>query len=213
MVGNLGKIHNEFSSEIESKPDVVINLYNKYTLTFNNINEFKSKDELLFFIEITWIYLKAIFQKDYYNETIDVTIKKLQLINKEIERLKAPDLKNDTYNAILLIQGMATYNLKDYKNSTPIFKYLSSIDPKNDNFRNWLNYSSYGQKLWLVNSINILCGLLIIIYFFSKEIIEIFEIRISILGIAMLGLFSNWGYEYYIKKSFRKTTEKKFNLK
>jgi hypothetical protein len=102
---------------------------------------------------------------------------------------------------------MATYRLRDYKTSTPIYKYLTSADPKNDSFKNWLNYSSYGQKIWLVNTINIVCGLLIVVYFFAKEYIELFEIRISILSIGFLGLMGNWAYEYYIKHSFRRTTK------
>jgi hypothetical protein len=207
MTSNIEKIYDDFRTDFENKPDYVIDFYSKNSLFFSNIKTFKNKEELRLFIEITWQYLNAIYQKDRFNDTVDNASRNLQLIEKEIDRLDANDLKDDWYNGVLHFKGMATYRLRDYKTSTPIYKYLTSADPKNDNFKNWLNYSSYGQKIWLVNTINIVCGLLIVVFFFAKEYIELFEIRISLLSIGFLGLIGNWAYEYYIKRSFRRTTK------
>ncbi len=207
MTTNIEKIYDDFRTDFENKPDFVIDFYSKNILFFSNIKTFKNKEELRLFIEITWQYLNAIYQKDRFNDTVDNANRNLQLIDNEIDRLNANDLKDDWYNGILHFKGMATYRLKDYKTSTPIYKYLTSAVPKNDSFKNWLNYSSYGQKIWLVNTINIVCGLLIAVYFFAKDYIELFEIRISILSIGFLGLMGNWAYEYYIKRSFRRTTK------
>ncbi len=207
MTTNIEKIYEDFRSSFEKKPDFVINFYSKNNLFFSNIKTFKNKEELRLFIEITWQYLNAIYQKDRFNDTVDNANRNLQLIDNEIDRLNANDLKDDWYNGVLHFKGMATYRLRDYKTSTPIYKYLTSADPKNGSFKNWLNYSSYGQKIWLVNTINIVCGILIVVYFFAKDYIELFEIRISILSIGFLGLMGNWAYEYYIKRSFRRTTK------
>jgi hypothetical protein len=207
MTTNIEKIYDDFRTDFENKPDFVIDFYSKNSLFFYNIKTFKNKEELRLFIEITWQYLNAIYQKDRFNETVDNANRNLQLIDSEIDRLNANDLKDDWYNGVLHFKGMATYRLRDYKTSTSIYKYLTSADPKHDSFKNWLNYSSYGQKIWLVNTINIICGLLIVVYFFAKEYIKLFEIRISILSIGFLGLMGNWAYEYYIKRSFRRTTK------
>jgi hypothetical protein len=207
MTRNIEKIYNDFRTDFENSSDYVIDFYSKNNLFLNNIKKFTDKEELRLFIEIVWQYLNAIYQKDRFNETVDFADRNLKLIDSELTRLVADDLKNDWYNGILHFKGMAAYRLRDYKTSTPIYKYLTTADTKNDNFKNWLNYSTYGQKLWLVNTINVVCGLLIVSYFFVKEYIELFEIRISILGIGFLGLVGNWAYEYYIKRSFRRTTK------
>jgi hypothetical protein len=207
MANNLEKLYDDFRINFENNPDFVIDFYSNNILLLNNINYFKDKEELRLFIEITWQYLNALYQKDRFNDTVDNANKNLLLIDSEMSRLNTNDLKDDWYNGILHFKGMATYRLKDYKTSTPIYKYLTTADPKNDSFKNWLNYSSYGQKIWLVNTINLVCGLFVLFYFLAKEYIEVFEIRISILGIGILGLIGNWSYEYYIKRSFRRTTK------
>jgi hypothetical protein len=207
MISNIEKLYNDFRVEFENNPDIVIDYYSKNILFFNNIKKFNDKVELKHFIEITWQYLNAIYKKDRFNETVDNANRNLLIINNEIDRLGADDIKDEWYNDILHFKGMASYRLRDYKTSTPIYKYLTEVDSKNDNFKNWYNYSKYGQKLWLVNTINIVCGLLVVIYFFAEDFIEFFEIRISILSIGFLGLIGNWVYEYYIKRSFRRTTK------
>jgi hypothetical protein len=125
----------------------------------------------------------------------------------ELKRLNVEDLTVDIYHNLLFYKGAAAYKLRDYKSSTLIFKYLSKNDPRNENYIDWLNHSRYGQKLWLVKIINIICGILAIIYLFTKEYIVIAEFKLSILGLAMLGLLSNWIYEYYIKRSFKNNTK------
>lgn len=161
MTSNIEKIYDDFRTDFDSKPDFVIDFYSKNSLFFNNIKTFKNKEELRLFIEITWHYLNAIYQKDRFNDTVDNANQNLLLIDNEIDLLNANDLKDDWYNGVLHFKGMATYRLRDYKTSTSIYKYLTSVDSKNDSYKNWLNYSSYGQKIWLVNTINIVCGLLI----------------------------------------------------
>lgn len=205
MTRNIEIIYNEFRSAFENKPDYVIDFFAKNGLLLNNIKTLSNKNELKLFIELIWQYLNATYQKDQFNETVDFADKNLTLIESELIRLKADELKDDWYNGILHFKGMSSYRLRDYKTSTPIYKYLTIADAKNDSLKNWLTYSLYGQRLWLVNTINVVCGLLILIYFFAKEYIELFEVRISIIGIGFLGLIGNWTYEYYIKRSFRKT--------
>lgn len=208
MTRSIEKIYNDLRADFENSPDYVIGFYAKNTLFLNNIKTFTDTEELRLFIEIIWQYLNAVYQKDRFNETVDFADKNLKLIDSEVIRLNADGLKDDWYNGILHFKGMASYRLHDYKTSTLIYKYLTTADPKNDNFKNWLNYAAYEQRLWLVNTINIICGFLIVLEILFKEQIESFNISISILGIGLLGLLVNWSYEYYIKRSFRRSTNK-----
>lgn len=207
MTSNIEKIYHDFRADFENKPDYVIDFYSKNSLLLINILTFKNKEELGLFIEITWQYLNAVYQKDRFNETIDFADKNLKLVDSELIRLNAIELKNKWYHGILHFKGMAAYRLREYKTSTQIYKYLTTVDTKNDNFKNWLNYSLYGQRIWMVKAINILCGIMIVIDIFFKENIKSFEIRNSLLGIGFLGLLANLGYEYYIKRSYRRTTK------
>ena len=100
---------------------------------------------------------------------------------------------------------MASYYLKDYKTATSIFKTLVHFDNQNDLYKIWLTNSKYGLNLWIVRIINIVCAILILTEIIFESRIRNFYVRISMLGIGLLGLLSNWIYEYYIKRSFRKT--------
>lgn len=99
---------------------------------------------------------------------------------------------------------MASYNLKDYKTSTPIFKKLVQLDNQNDRYKSWLTHSKYGLKLWLVRTINIICGGLALTEIVFESQISNYYVRQSMLGIGLLGLLLNWTYEYYLKRNHRK---------
>lgn len=209
MTSNLKKLYHEFIVDFENSPNYVLDFYTKNVLFLNNIRTFTDSEELQFFVEIVWQYLNVIYQKARFNETVDFADKTLKIIDSELIRLNANGIKGDWYNGIMHFKGMASYQLRDYKTSTSIYKYLTVADAKNDNFKNWLNHSVYGQRLWLVNTINVVSGILLLIYFFAKEYIELVEIRISILSIAFLGLLGNLSYEYYTKRSFRRPAKTK----
>ena len=100
------------------------------------------------------------------------------------------------------------YRLKDYKTSTTIFKVLTKHDDKNENYKRWLSYSTYGQRIWLVNTINIVFGGLVFINIFFKDFISNQTLRTTLSITAFVGLMSNLGYEYYIKRSYRKANKK-----
>lgn len=207
MTRNIRKIYNDLWADFENNPEIVIELYSKNSLFFNNMKTFKEPEDLGCFIEIVWHYLNAVYRKNRYNETIDFADKNLKIIDSELIRLNANTLKDDYYNGILHLKGMAAFQLRDYKTSTSIYRYLTVADPKNENFKNWLSSSSYRKKIWLVNTIYIVFFLSMLAYAFGKEYIEIFEIRISILVIGISGLIGNMGYEQYVNRSFRRKTK------
>ena len=200
---NLLKIYSNFRSGFKDSPDYVIEFYSRHSIFLSNIKAFKDKEDLRLFIELTWQYLNAIFRKDRFNETIDNADKSLGLINDEIIRLNAEELKDIWYNGILFLKGMASYNVRDYKNASLIFRQLVTTDDKNDNFKKWLRFSSHGERLWLVQTTNIICGIAILIAILLRDQIHIL-IRFPILFIGVVGLTFNLVYEYFLNKSFRK---------
>ena len=141
------------------------------------------------------------YQKERFNETADNATKYLKVIDSKID----PHIKDDWYYGLLLFKGMATYRLRDYKTSTPIFKRLTEYDSKNDNYKNWLSYSKYGKRLWISKTIVVVCVLLFLIENFFKQDIKSFYLRILTESVFFIGLVGTIVYDYYIGRSFRKT--------
>jgi hypothetical protein len=168
-----------------------------------NISSFKDKEELRHFIELIWRYLNAIYEKSHFSDTIESANKFQPIIDKEILRLNAQDLQDKWYYGILFHKGMACYNLRDYKTATPIFKTMKQFDLKNNRFEDWYNFSHYGQKYWIVNTIYVVFSLSVMSTFFLRAYIPAY-IRLSIYIVGFLVLISNIGCEYYMKRIFRR---------
>lgn len=99
---------------------------------------------------------------------------------------------------------MASYHLRDYKNATPIFRYLADTDGKNELYKRWLTNSVYGEKLWLINSINVVCGLMVLAsILFKNQIPALIGFPMTAIGVTGLAIL--WIYNYYVRRSFRKT--------
>lgn len=208
MTNNIENIYSDFRTNYENNPDFSIDFYKSNSIYLNNIKDFKDKQNLKFYIEIICKYAEAIYQKDHYNLAIDIIDEKQIFIDNEIKRLNADEIKNSWYYSLQFVKGMASYHLKDYKTATSIFKNLVQFDSQNDLYKRWLTYSQYGLNIWLVRIINIVCSLLVLTEIIFESRIKNFYVRISILAIGLLGLLSNWTYEYYIKRSFRKKNAK-----
>lgn len=201
-------LYSDYRTATEYSPEYALDFFSRNALQFNNITTFQDCDELQLYIELTWQYLNALFLKDRYNVTVDQSIKHLEIIDREMKRLHITSIKNDWYYGILFLKGMATYRLRDYKTSTLIFKQLMGVDLKNDNYKNWFNFSRYGQRMWISRTITIVCGALLLIEIFFKSYIPFFMVRISLDGMALTGFIGTLFYDYYIKRSFRKTQQK-----
>ena len=204
MTNSIENIYSDFRTNFINTPDFAIDFYEKNSLYFNNIKQFKDDEELRLYIELVSKYAEAVYQKDRCNLVVDIIDKQQLFIDKEIQRLNAEELKNDWYHSLQFVKGMASYNLKDYKTSTPIFKKLVQFDNQNDHYKNWLTHSKYGLKLWLVRAINIICIGLVVTEMIFKTQIPNYYIRQTILIVGLLGLLSNWSFEYYIKRNHRK---------
>jgi tetratricopeptide (TPR) repeat protein len=209
MTNNLTVLYNDFRTDFENSPDFVIDFYTKSSVFFNNIKAFKDEHDLRYFIEMTCKYVEAVYQKDRYNQALDLIDKYLPFIDNEISRLNADELKDGWYQSFHFVKAMSLYKLKDYSRATPIFKTLTNIDPENDNYKSWLRYSVYGQRLWLTYLINVVAGLFIVSDIFFESYISNYYVQQSLLGIGLLLLIGSGLYEYFIKRSFRRTDTNK----
>lgn len=203
-IETIDQIYSNFHATYQHNPDFILEFYTQHSIFFYNVQVFKTEEDLKLYIELIWQYLNALYKKSRYNDTIDNADKFQAIIDNEIHRLKAIHLKNDWYYGILLLKAMAHNQLSDFKTATLLFKNLMQVDPKNDTYIKWFAYSQNGQRLWLVNTINIVCMLLIIIETFLKSYISNHYVRQTLLFVGTLGLMANWGYDYYIKRNFRK---------
>ena len=94
---------------------------------------------------------------------------------------------------------MSFYNLNDYKTATPIFRELVKHDNKNDRYKNWLDYSIHGQRIWLMRLIQIVSCILIVAEIFFGKLISSFALRMTLDGAGLIGLLFTLIYDYYIK--------------
>jgi len=196
-------IYNSFRGIKQHSIDHTINFFETSPISLSEFKSFKERKDLKFFIELTWQYTNALFQKHHYNETIDKIILYFPIIENEIERLGDNTLKDNWYYGILFFQGMASHNLHDFKTATPIFKQLLLQDPKNDNYKDWYNSSLYGKRMRISKSIMIVCLTLFAIAILFHKYFP-FNVKMSLEGIALLGLMATTIYDYYTKRSRRK---------
>ena len=205
MTNSIENIYSDFRTNYVDKPEFAIDFYEKNSIYLNNIKQFRDKNELRFYIELVSKYAEAVYQKDRCNLAVDIVDKQQIFIDNEIQRLDADDLKDAWYHSLQFVKAMASYNLKDYKTATPIFKKLVQFDNQNDRYKNWLTHSQYGLKLWLVRTINIVCVGLVVAEMIFKSQIPNYHVRQTMLVVGLLGLLSNSAFEYYLKRNHRKT--------
>jgi hypothetical protein len=204
----LKKLFIDFTESYVDSPDFVIDFYNQNIIIIKNTTAFKDKEELKIYIELTCRYIQAVYAKDHFNETIDKVDGFISFIDKEINRLNSEDLKDDFYYSLSFHKGMASYNLRDYKTASLIFKNLMTIDSKNDTFKIWLNYSRYGERLWLVNLIYVFAAICLFSDIFISDFSDDWRVTILIPAVGIIALIGNWIYQTSITRSYRKMNKK-----
>jgi tetratricopeptide (TPR) repeat protein len=201
----IANIYNDFQSKYEDNPQFVIDFFSKYTIAFNNIKIFDDKDDLQDYIELSMFLSNVLFQKNRYNDTIDTLNRVLPIIDSEMIRLSAYELK-DKYYTIFFLKGQASYRLKDYETATSIFKELTIYDPKDENYKNWLKNSLIRKKDRLLLVIYIVCSSAVLL----EILLRLFDITTSrfrsvLLILSIIGFISAFTYNYFIEKSLRKS--------
>ena len=204
----IANIYNEYKITHKEGPSFTIDFYDNNLIFLNNITSFQDIEELRLYIELLWQYLNAKYAKCHYKDVVATVTIKRPLIDSEIMRLNSDKLKDDWYYGIIFFGGMSSYNLKDYKIATPLFKELVNHDNKSDRYKNWLNYSIAGEPGWITNSVYVSSLLLMGIQILLDKFYTPFAFNGSLLNLGVLGLVSAGLYDFYNKYRFRKTKEK-----
>ena len=142
-------IYTDYRTATEFSPDYTLDFFTKNSILFNNLAKFTDKEELELYVELMNQNLNALYQKGRYSETVATAEQSIKFVNTEIERLNLAPFTNEWCSGILFLEAMALYNLRNYKTSTKIFKRLAEKDRRNENYKNWLSYSLYGQRMWI----------------------------------------------------------------
>jgi hypothetical protein len=203
-INPIGNIYNNYRSVGEYSTDYTLDFFKKNAIAMNNPGTLENNNELKLYIELAWQHLNALYQKDRYNETADNAIKYLKVVDGKINQERMAFIKDNWYYGILLYNGMANYQLHDYRTSVSIFRQLTEQDSKNEHYKNWLAHSKYRQRLWISKTITVLCALLLLIEIFFKKYIP-FVAGISLDSIALVGIVGTLIYDYYMNRSFRKS--------
>ena len=196
-------IYYDFRSNYKNTPEYVIDTYNQNAILLNNITTFKNNEELKMYIELNSKYVDALYQLKHYNDSVDVVNRKLEIIDDEIIRLGAEEIKDEWYYSLFFVKGMASYGLKDYKTSTSIFKALVTHDPKNAVFKNWLNYSKHRKFDKYGTLVVVLSGIILVVNIVFKSSLP-YLLRQSMLITSLVCLISISIYNLYLKRSLRR---------
>jgi len=119
----------------------IIKFYESNILILENKSSFKDKADFEEFILLQCQYIISLEKTGKYRKTISKAEMVIKLLDNNSRTYNIDLNIYTTYWSILTSKGRAFYNLKDYKNSIPIFERLLEWDSDNDNFKNWLNAS------------------------------------------------------------------------
>jgi tetratricopeptide (TPR) repeat protein len=171
----------------------IIRLYEKNKFFLDNKSNFKDKDDFNDLVLFTGQYVISLEKMGKYSKAIKYAEKLLQLIDSKKEEFNINLMEFTTYWSILTTIGRSFYNLKDYKNSVPIFEKLLEWDSDNDYFKNWLNASKSEKR----NAINKYLYSLAFILFITSFTIESRKTEGILIMLGFIIAFTGTINEYF----------------
>jgi tetratricopeptide (TPR) repeat protein len=187
------EIYSDFY-EIEPNDSLgIIRLYEKNKFFLDNKSNFKDKDDFNDLVLFTGQYVISLEKMGKYSKAIKYAEKLLQLIDSKKEEFNINLMEFTTYWSILTTIGRSFYNLKDYKNSVPIFEKLLEWDSDNDYFKNWLNASKSEKR----NAINKYLYSLAFILFITSFTIESRKTEGILIMLGFIIAFTGTINEYF----------------
>ena len=202
----IDSIYTQFRANFKDTPEFAIEYYQLNAHQLNNHQDLSSLAELKYYTELTWHYVNALFVKEQYNKTIDEADRKLNYINQQMHLLKDEPAKDDWYYGILFLKAMAQYKLRNFKQATPLLKRLVAAVPENDLYHKWLRDAQYGERLRIIHAIWAASAIILLFVLFFEEFIPSKELKLIITIIGFAGIAWNLFYEFYAKRSFRKSS-------
>lgn len=178
----------------------IIRLYEKNQLFLDNKSSFKDKDDFNDFVLLLGQYVISLEKMGKYSKAVKYSDKLLHLIDLKKDEFDIKQKDFTTYWSIMTSKGRALYNLKDYKNSIPIFEKLLDWDSENDNFKNWLDASKSRQRNAINKYLYIIASILIITEIFLGDQIGNPKIKLYMTGLGFIMFMIALINEYLVDK-------------
>ena len=207
-MSTIQKIHQDFQDNYIDSDAYVLTFFKNNFIYINNTNHFKNELELSQYIDLTHVYIKTVFGKDQFNETIQFASKFLKLVPGEIKRLELSDFKTEWINEIYFCYAIANYHLKDFKTSTKILESLVDENLKNDRFKIWLLHSKHGEKKRKIKILNFVIIAFVGVSIVFEDYIQNSLLKQLFLIIGLIAILGNMAYEQYMTKKLKKLKTK-----
>ncbi|MBS4059093.1 MAG: hypothetical protein KG029_01720 [Bacteroidetes bacterium] len=178
----------------------IIRLYEKNQLLLDNKLSFKDKADFNDFVLLVGQYVISLEKMGKYSKAIKYADRLLELIDSKKVDFEINLNDFTTYWSILTTKGRSLYNLKDYKNSIPIFKRLTDWDADNDNLKNWLDSSKSRKRNSINKYLYIGASILIISKIFLEDQIENPKIKLYMTGLGFVMFMIALINEYLVDK-------------
>jgi len=185
----------------------IIQFYEDNKLYFDNYDKITDIEGIEKIILIKQKYCEAIVSKNHFADATTVLTHIFVLLDK----LKGNSEEYESYyERALFFDGVILGRKKKYKESNEKFKQLILLDPKNENYQNWIETNKeciVGKKLNNIFyiALPILAFIMVSKEKFVGENYLIFEIS---LWIMMIGLII---YQQYVMKFIREKRKKRTN--
>lgn len=178
----------------------IIRLYEKNQLLLDNKSTFKDKDDFNDFALLLGQYVISLEKMGKYSKAVKYSDKLLDLIDLKKDEFNITKKDFTTYWSIMTSKGRALYNIKDYKNSIPIFEELLEWDSDNDNFKNWLDASKSRQRNSINKYLYIIASILIITEIFFGDQIGNPKTKLYMTGFGFIMFMIALINEYIVDK-------------
>ena len=204
QTGPIEQINQNYLAAKDFSAEFTLEFSERNSTVFNAITILTDANELKAYVSIIWRLLNALYEKERFNEIVDLATKYLKFIDHEMARFNSTSVEDDLYCRIIFFKGMALYNLQKYKNSTGVFERLLADDPKNENYQNWLRHSNYAERIRISKTIRVVC----VVFFFLEILLERYissvAVQSVIVSIICCAYFSSLVYDYYSKRKFKR---------
>ena len=197
------EIYSDFYKMSPNDSIGIIRLYEHNQILLDNKSAFNDKDDFNDFVLLTGEYVISLEEMGKYSKAVKYADKLLLLIDSKKNEVEININDLTTYWSILTTKGRALYNLKDYKNSIPIFERLLEWDSENDNFKNWLEASKSRKRNSINKYLYIIALILIVTKISFQDQIENPQIKLYMSGFGFILFTIAMINEYLVDKIFK----------
>jgi len=147
-------------------PDSVIDFYEQNTDTFSDYKSIDDEKLILDMINIKFHYVNSLIEKSRFTKAKEF-ITDIDILNQKIKDNLDLYKKYEEEKDFFL--GIVYGRLKNYSESTSIFRRLITVDPENDNYKDWYT----NMRLKSVNKQTIALGIIGFIIVFGDIALKI----------------------------------------